>query len=410
MASRKDNLRGLMSNSKTRMVVIISGVVVVAMIAFGLTGTKNEGQKPPQVAGSASVGATPDNITPVPGTNDSASYNELQQKANDDAYKNAQKNGKTNVPVLTNDSLANKKDIFDDLNKDNRKPIEEKPVIDTPPPVQQQPVQQQVQYQPQPVQAPAKEEDRQNYRQSVQKQLALYMDGWKPQTSYQEFNMTGQQQQKQAGNGQTGDNGSNSANGANIQQTSYNAGSGADKGPAFVRAGSIVPAVMMTAINSDEPGPVLAQIVTGPLKGARLIGQMTSSDQRVVVQFTSLSMPGASQTFQISSFAIDPDTSRTGLATDVNNHYFLRYGLGLAAAFISGYGEAVQNAGSTTTTNAFGGTTTIMGDMTHKQIAESAFGKVGTKLGSEIAKDTNRAPTVTVASGTPVGILFMADF
>lgn len=406
MASRKDNLKGLMSNSKTRMVIIIFGIVVVAMVVFGIMGTKNEGTKPPQVAGSASVGATPDNITPVPGTNDSASYNELQQKANDEAYKNAQENGKTNVPVLTNDSLANKKDIFDDLNKDNRKPIEEKPVIDTPPPVQQ-PVQQQVQYQPQPVQAPAKEEDRQNYRQSAQKQLALYMDGWKPQTAYQEFNMTGQQQQKQDANGQSG---ANSANGSNIQQASYNAGSGADKGPAFVRAGSIVPAVMMTAINSDEPGPVLAQIVTGPLKGARLIGQMTSSDQRVVVQFTSLSMPGASQTFQISSFAIDPDTSRTGLATDVNNHYFLRYGLGLAAAFISGYGEAVQNAGSTTTTNAFGGTTTIMGDMTHKQIAESAFGKVGTKLGSEIAKDTNRAPTVTVASGTPVGILFMADF
>lgn len=406
MASRKDNLKGLMSNSKTRMVIIIFGIVIVVMIVFGVMGTKNEGAKPPQVAGSASVGATPDNITPVPGTNDSASYNELQQKANDEAYKNAEKNGKTNVPVLTNDSLANKKDIFDDLNKDNRKPIEEKPVIDTPPPVQQ-PVQQQVQYQPQPVQAPAKEEDRQNYRQSAQKQLALYMDGWKPQTAYQEFNMTGQQQQKQDANGQSG---ANSANGSNIQQASYNAGSGADKGPAFVRAGSIVPAVMMTAINSDEPGPVLAQIVTGPLKGARLIGQMTSSDQRVVVQFTSLSMPGASQTFQISSFAIDPDTSRTGLATDVNNHYFLRYGLGLAAAFISGYGEAVQNAGSTTTTNAFGGTTTIMGDMTHKQIAESAFGKVGTKLGSEIAKDTNRAPTVTVASGTPVGILFMADF
>ena len=82
----------------------------------------------------------------------------------------------------------------------------------------------------------------------------------------------------------------------------------------------------------------------------------------------------------------------------------------MAAAFISGYGEAVQNSGSTTTTNTFGGTTTIMGDMTHKQIAESAFGKVGQKLGSELDKETNRAPTVTVASGTSIGVLFMADF
>ncbi|EEV8377849.1 hypothetical protein EHV86_005377, partial [Escherichia coli] len=355
----------------------------------------------------ASVGPTPENITPVPGTNDSPGYNALQEKANSDAFKEAQEKGTSNVPVLTNESLANKKDIFDDLNKDNRKPIvEEPPVIDATP-VQPE---QQYQAQPQAIQQPATSEttqDRQAYMQSVQQQITTYINGWSAGQGFQEFNMTGQAPQQQQGAGNT----NGTSTGTNVQQASYDSSnsSSSNKGPAFVRAGSIVPAVMLTAINSDEPGPVLAQIVTGPLKGARLIGQMVSSDQRVVVQFSSLSMPGASQTFSISSFAIDPDTSRTGLATDVNNHYFLRYGLGLAAAFISGYGEAVQNAGSTTTTNAFGGTTTIMGDMTHKQIAESAFGKVGQKLGSELDKETNRAPTVTVASGTSVGVLFMAD-
>lgn len=409
MATKKNNLKNLMSNSRTRLIVIITSVVVILMVVFGFMGSSDDkGNKPAEATGAASVGPTPENITPVPGTNDSPGYNALQEKANSDAFKEAQEKGTSNVPVLTNESLANKKDIFDDLNKDNRKPIvEEPPVIDATP-VQPE---QQYQAQPQAIQQPATSEttqDRQAYMQSVQQQITTYINGWSAGQGFQEFNMTGQapQQQQDAGN----TNGTST--GKNVQQASYDSSnsSSSNKGPAFVRAGSIVPAVMLTAINSDEPGPVLAQIVTGPLKGARLIGQMVSSDQRVVVQFSSLSMPGASQTFNISSFAIDPDTSRTGLATDVNNHYFLRYGLGLAAAFISGYGEAVQNAGSTTTTNAFGGTTTIMGDMTHKQIAESAFGKVGQKLGSELDKETNRAPTVTVASGTSIGVLFMADF
>ncbi len=409
MATKKNNLKNLMSNSRTRLIVIITSVVVILMVVFGFMGSSDDkGNKPAEATGAASVGPTPENITPVPGTNDSPGYNALQEKANSDAFKEAQEKGTSNVPVLTNESLANKKDIFDDLNKDNRKPIvEEPPVIDATP-VQPE---QQYQAQPQAIQQPATSEttqDRQAYMQSVQQQITTYINGWSAGQGFQEFNMTGQAPQQQQGAGNT----NGTSTGTNVQQASYDSSnsSSSNKGPAFVRAGSIVPAVMLTAINSDEPGPVLAQIVTGPLKGARLIGQMVSSDQRVVVQFSSLSIPGASQTFSISSFAVDPDTSRTGLATDVNNHYFLRYGLGLAAAFISGYGEAVQNAGSTTTTNAFGGTTTIMGDMTHKQIAESAFGKVGQKLGSELDKETNRAPTVTVASGTSVGVLFMADF
>lgn len=409
MATKKNNLKNLMSNSRTRLIVIITSVVVILMVVFGFMGSSDDkGNKPAEATGAASVGPTPENITPVPGTNDSPGYNALQEKANSDAFKEAQEKGTSNVPVLTNESLANKKDIFDDLNKDNRKPIVEEPTVIDATPVQPE---QQYQAQPQAIQQPATSEttqDRQAYMQSVQQQITTYINGWSAGQGFQEFNMTGQAPQQQQGAGNT----NGTSTGTNVQQASYDSSnsSSSNKGPAFVRAGSIVPAVMLTAINSDEPGPVLAQIVTGPLKGARLIGQMVSSDQRVVVQFSSLSMPGASQTFSISSFAIDPDTSRTGLATDVNNHYFLRYGLGLAAAFISGYGEAVQNAGSTTTTNAFGGTTTIMGDMTHKQIAESAFGKVGQKLGSELDKETNRAPTVTVASGTSVGVLFMADF
>ena len=102
-------------------------------------------------------------------------------------------------------------------------------------------------------------------------------------------------------------------------------------------------------------------------------------------------------------------TTSTSFASDVNNHYFLRYGLGLAAAFVSGYGEAVSNQGTTTTVGAMGNVVQTQGQLDNAQITKSAFGKVGQKLGSEIEKDSNKAPTVTVNAGSPLGILVMSD-
>lgn len=413
--SRKSNFENLLKNGKARIIIGATVIIVGAGIYLGLSGSHSEPTKTPQTVGVSNVNDAPDlNVTP--GSSDSKSYNDLQRKSNEEKAAAAQKSGQSTLPVLVNNTTDNKNDAFADLNQSNVKPIkEDKPVIDTTPPapVQAAPVQQQQQvvYVPQSQQQQPKVEDRTQQMQMVDKQMNNYLLQWGSHNSTQEYNMTGKRKEDPAG-----DNGGNSSNGL-LTNVSSNTGtanasqsSSDKKGPAFVRAGTVVPGVMITAINSDNPGPVLAQIVTGPLKGARLIGQMRSSNTAVVVQFTQLSIPGAQQTFQINAYAVDQTTARTGMATDVDNHYFLRYGLGLAAAFVEGYGDAVSSAGSTTTTNAFGGTTTVLGDMTHKQIAESAMGKVGSKLGSELEKDTNRAPTVTVDSGTPLGLLFMSDF
>lgn len=409
--SRLNNSKNLLKNGKARLVIGATVLVIGVGVLAGIFGSSKAPQKNPQTTGISNVNSAPD-LDVNPGSSDSKSYNDLQRKANEQKAAEAQKAGQTTLPVLVNNNTDNKNDAFDDLNPANVKPIkEEKPVIDTTPPapVQAAPVQQQQQvvYVPQ-NNNQQKPEDRSNQRQAVEKQLNNYLLQWGSHTSKQEYDLTGKKPEEEL----NGKNGSETAltnvSASNNAQNSNGASN--KKGPAFVRAGTVVPGVMITAINSDNPGPVLAQIVTGPLKGARLIGQMRSSDTAVVIQFNQLSIPGAKQTFQINAFAVDQQTARTAMATDVDNHYFLRYGLGLAAAFVEGYGDAVQNAGSTTTTNAFGGTTTIMGDMTHKQIAESAMGKVGSKLGKELDKETNRAPTVTVDSGTPLGLLFMSDF
>lgn len=347
----------------------------------------------------------------VPGTSDRKSYNELQQKENEKNAKEALDKGKSTLPILVNNNKDDKNDPFDDLNLNIVQPIvkEETPVIDTTPPEVPAPVIQPVVQQPQvaqpaPLPAPVyNANERSNARQKVNAQVQGYFAQWAVSPATQERDMTGVDLDKFEKS--QAERVSQTTSGGN----SYNQGN-STSGATLIRAGTIIPAVMVTALDSDNPGPVIADIVAGEFKGGRLIGQMKSTNNQIVIQFNQLSMKGHNKTYSINAFAIDPNTTRTGLASDVNNHYFLRYGLGLAAAFISGYGEAVQNKGTTTTIGPMGNVTQTKGDLNHSEIAESALGKMGQKLGSELDKDTNRRPTVTVDSGVAVGILFMNDF
>ena len=413
---KRKNVVGLFQDPRKRIIIIITGVIIVGAFALAYKNLNSKPEMP--VTGSSNITNAP-KVTATPGTSTSEQYNELQRKQNAEKTENAIRTGQTSLPTLVNNTDTDKKDPFANLNNNNipeqQKPTPAPVVV---PPVQQiqqiqqiQPVQQ---VQQQKTQPRANNADEKRNLQNVQEQLVMYMGKWAPGKAYQEVDYSKAVENQQGGQGQQ-------ALGNNVQQqntqqstqqsaNSNNTGStsSSKKGAAFVRAGTIVPAVLETAINSDEPGPVLARIVTGPLAGARLIGSMKTASETIVVQFTTLSIPGAKGSFKINTYAVDPDSSNTGLASDVNHHYLARYGLGLAAAFISGYGEAVQSLGSSSVVS--NGTVVSTSDLNNKQIAQSALGKVGQKLGSNIDRDTNIPTTVKVNSGISIGVLFMSDF
>ena len=100
-----------------------------------------------------------------------------------------------------------------------------------------------------------------------------------------------------------------------------------------------------TSINSDEKSPVLASIVSGELKGAHLVGEFSLQNDVVVVKFTKISVPQIPNSLPVDAYAIDPDTARTALAHDVDNHYMLRYGTLFASSFLSGLASAISSSG-----------------------------------------------------------------
>ncbi|TLY47236.1 MAG: hypothetical protein E6K54_06325 [Gammaproteobacteria bacterium] len=183
------------------------------------------------------------------------------------------------------------------------------------------------------------------------------------------------------------------------------------KAPA-VKAGTIMQAVLLTAINSDEPGPVLAEIVQGKFKGARIMGTLSNQGQKVLLAFNTLSLPKLSESVPINTVAIDENTARTALSSDTNNHYWLRYGTLFASAFIQGYGQSFINSAPNYNISLFPPTPSDQPAKNNLSPRDRIFvglGQVGLQYSSVLRNIFNTPPTVRVFSGTPMGILFLSD-
>lgn len=182
-----------------------------------------------------------------------------------------------------------------------------------------------------------------------------------------------------------------------------------------IKTGDILFAVLDTSVNSDEPGPILATIVSGPFKGAKLIGSfnLPKTGDKMVISFNTMSVPGASRTVSISAYAIDPNTARTALTSRTNHHYLYRYGALFASSFLEGFGNAFQSANTTVTIGGTGGgnNITVQNGLNRStlQNAVIALATLGKSWGQVARQEFNIPTTVEVFSGTGLGILFTQD-
>lgn len=184
---------------------------------------------------------------------------------------------------------------------------------------------------------------------------------------------------------------------------------GGGPGSTVIKAGDVMFGVLDTGINSDEQSPILATIVQGPLKGARLLGQFSRAGKKVVLSFTTMSLKAIPRSIGINAVAIDPDTARTALASEVNNHYMLRYGTLFASSFVAGLAQAIAQSGSTVVSEPFGQAIIQNPTLSAADKGLIALGNVGTQYAGVLRQNFNTPPTITVDSGEGIGILFMAD-
>lgn len=164
-----------------------------------------------------------------------------------------------------------------------------------------------------------------------------------------------------------------------------------------VTEGTMIPAVLETAINTDVPGYVRAVVsqdvrsfdgtrVLVP-RSSRLIGQYQSGVQqgqkRAYVIWTRLIRPdGASVNIASPAVAFD---GTTGLAGDVDNKFFSRFGSAMLLSVIDGL-----------TAVASGGTSLILGG------GQSA-------ASTALQQDGQIGPTIRVRMGEPIRVFTARD-
>lgn len=177
------------------------------------------------------------------------------------------------------------------------------------------------------------------------------------------------------------------------------------------KAGTILFAVLDTGVNSDmRNSPVMATIVSGPLKGSKVLGNFNRVEKNVLLQFSVLSVPELKNSVGMNAVAIDPNTAQTALASHVDNHYLLRYGGLFAASFVSGLGQAAQQSAQSVTINtSTGETIQLNGGISTEKSIIMGLGDVGNEFANAWRPLINTPPTVTVNGGTGIGLLLMSD-
>ena len=218
------------------------------------------------------------------------------------------------------------------------------------------------------------------------------------------------------------------------QSTNFNAGISTDPAvtlhppaSAFsVMAGSVIPAVLVSGINSDLPGPILAQVsqnvfdsATGKYllvpQGSRLIGVYQNASaygqQRVEIAWQRLIFPNTSS-MNLPQMPGADQGGYAGFTDQVNNHYLRTFGTAALMSLIS----AGQMVGQMAT---FGGGGASYGPYGYYQpnqwamasrdgwvSASGQFGAVGQQM---IGKGMNRPPTIEIRPGYQFNVMVTED-
>ncbi len=187
----------------------------------------------------------------------------------------------------------------------------------------------------------------------------------------------------------------------------------AQQSPYELKRGSVIPATLITGINSDLPGRITAQVsqniydsATGYRllipQGTRLMGRYDSKvafgQSRVLVVWTDIIFPNGS-TLQIGGMAGTDAEGYGGFNDQVDNHYFKTFGSAILLALI-GTGMDMAIPENSTLANQ-----TTASDAARRNFAET-FGRVAERT---ISKNLDVQPTLEIRPGYQFNVLVDQD-
>lgn len=183
--------------------------------------------------------------------------------------------------------------------------------------------------------------------------------------------------------------------------------------PFEIKTGTIIPAVLMTGINSDLPGMIIATVrenvydsVTGSHllipQGAKLIGQYESEirmgQNRVMIGFNKMQLPDGG-TIDLAGIPASDPAGYAGFADQVDNHFWKIFGQSLLWAIINAGAQMGQNQGEYTFSNEDYGS----------QAQDELSASMQETADAIVRRNLNIAPTLKIRPGYRFNVMVVND-
>lgn len=185
---------------------------------------------------------------------------------------------------------------------------------------------------------------------------------------------------------------------------------GKQRGELLVPAGRGVFAHTVVSVDSDVGGPIVLQADSGPLAGDRLIGTFSKAgghENLLVVQVNKVEHQG--EEISSSGVVVAPQTMQTAVASSVDQHYFSRFVLPAAAAFVQGLGSALATTSNTYSNIGPLGNESYVTQLHFPQQLGVAAGTAAGVVGNALQQQAPTGPTIHLDANANVGVIFLSD-
>lgn len=192
-------------------------------------------------------------------------------------------------------------------------------------------------------------------------------------------------------------------------------------GKFVLRAGGVIPAILLSGINSDLPGQILAQVsqdvydtATGRYllipQGTRLIGAYSSEviygQNRVFAAWQRLIFPDG-RAYDIGSQPATTGAGYAGLRDRVNMHFMRVFGSALLMSAIVGGISYSQD--DTSTSGSYGDGEASRNNALSSTMSEALGQQLGQVTVEMIRRNMNIAPTLEVRPGFRMNVMLVKD-
>ena len=183
--------------------------------------------------------------------------------------------------------------------------------------------------------------------------------------------------------------------------------------PYTLRAGTVIPGLLLTGINSDLPGDLVAQVSRDVFdsrtqrlllipKGARLVGtydnQVAVGEDRLLVAWTRLIFPDG-RSLRLPGLALKDVQGQSGAKDQVDTHWRRAFGRALLLSAISAGVQLSQPQQTSPFAAPSAG-----------QVAAGALGQELSNVALEILRrGMDAPPTITIRQGQPFNVFLNGD-